>query len=58
MLKGASDALAANGNRPLLEIYHPSPKSSSAHQKDFRKRLPAIVAEAEKYGWQVNPYLQ
>ena len=57
MLKEASEALAAHDSRPILTVYPSSTFKSPAVTLEFRKGLPAIEAEADKYGRRVNPYL-
>lgn len=53
LLNQLSDMLAAQQNRPLLKLCRPTVKAP-AEYKEFRRRLPHLVAEAEKYGWQVD----
>jgi hypothetical protein len=56
LLKGLSEALAANNNRPTLRVCR-QPKSSNG-AKEFQKQIPAMMVEAKKYGWQVDTLLR
>lgn len=55
VLKELSEVLAAKGNRPTLTLQHT--KSTKPSLKEFRRCLPEIVTEAQKYEWQVDPSL-
>lgn len=56
LLSQLSEVLATGQNRPILSLHRPS--RSSFDKKEFRKRLPGLAAEAEKYGWELDPYLR
>lgn len=46
--------------RPTLSLHHPSATTKIApyHVSEFRARLPNVVQEAKKYGWQVDQQLK
>lgn len=56
-IKKLSEVLATMKNRPMLSVHHPS-RSRAPDKKDFRKRMGGLIAEAENYGWQVDPVLR
>ena len=58
LLKDISEVLVNKERRkPVVTLCHPS-KSSSSDRKDFEKRLPSLIKEAEKYGWEVDGSLR
>ena len=57
LLRQVSEVLATTQTRPVLGLFTPS-RSSPPDKKEFRRRLPGLKIEAEKYGWTVHPTLK
>ena len=57
MLKVLSELLVFRSKRPVMKVCR-LPTSSSGLKEFQKQQLPSLVAEAQKYGWQVDDGLK